>query len=101
MPSPPTSTRGWANVPTCRQAIVASASSDPWVRLVIKVLPFTRMTCSSSRTLRRMSLPSGVHVCPSSLHGFMAAMSPTTLYQCVVKVPCGAPGGTAEMFRGR
>ena len=68
MPSPPTSTRGRSADCTRRQATVASASSEPCVRLDIRVSPFTRMTYLSSRTVKRMSLPSGVSVCPSSSH---------------------------------
>ena len=72
---PPTSTRGRSTVASRPQARVASASSDPCARLDIKVCPFTRITYSPSRSVRRMALPAGVSVCPSSFHGFMALRS--------------------------
>ena len=62
-------------VATCLHANEASAYSDPWARLDIKVLPSTSMMNSPSRAVRLMSLPSGVRVWPNSCHGFTGWIS--------------------------
>ena len=71
MPSPPTSTCGCSIVRACWQTLVANASSEPCMRLDIRVRPFTRMTYSLPRLVNRMALPSGVHVSPSSSQAIM------------------------------
>jgi hypothetical protein len=70
IPSPPTSTRGRSAVRKWRHPTIASASSEPCMRLDINVLPFNSTTYSSSRFVSRMSFPSGVHVLPINAQAF-------------------------------
>ena len=64
---------GSFSVRTRLHASVASASSEPCMRLDMRVLPLARMTYSPLRRISVMSSPSGVRVRPSNSQGFMSA----------------------------
>ncbi len=71
MPSPPTRTTGARSVRARSHANAASASSEPCMRLDIRIWPPAKMTNSVSRRCSFMSVPSGIRASPSSSQGFM------------------------------
>ena len=66
---------GCSSVRARRQPNVASASSEPCIRLDIRLLPLARMMYSWSRRTSFMSVPSGVSVSPSNSKGFTSVIS--------------------------
>ena len=70
MPRPPTSTHGRSRARIRRHVKVANASSDPCMRLDMRLRPAARMTYSLSRRVSVISVPSGVRVWPNSSQGF-------------------------------
>src|SRR5262249_31219326 len=66
MPRPPTSTQGRSAVRTSRQPNVASASSEPCMRLDMRLWPLARIMYSLLRRVSLRSEPSGVVVSPSN-----------------------------------
>ena len=75
IPKPPTNTEGCSSVRARRQANVARASSEPCMRLDIRLLPLASMMYSVSRRTSFMSVPSGVSVSPSNSRGFTCVIS--------------------------
>ena len=69
------STLGSSTARRCGHASVASASSDPCMRLDIRLLPLARITYSLSRLVSAIAVPSGVCVSPNTSQGFTASSS--------------------------
>jgi hypothetical protein len=70
------STQGRSAVRSLRQANVASASSDPCIRLDMRLFPLARITYSLVRRVSFMSEPSSVVVSPSSSSGCKTRLRP-------------------------
>ncbi len=64
------STLGCCSVRARRQANVASASSEPCMRLDIRLLPLARMMYSSLRRISFRTVPSRESASPSNSKGF-------------------------------
>ena len=60
------STQGCSSVRNRGQASVASASSEPYMPLDMRLLPLASMMYSLSRRVSFMTVPSGLAACPSN-----------------------------------
>lgn len=70
------STHGSSSVRAGRQANVASASSEPYMALDMRLLPFASITYSLPRRFRFKTVPSGVTVSPSNWKWFTSVSKP-------------------------
>ena len=91
IPRPPTRTDGCSIVRALRQASVARASSEPCMRLDMRLFPPARMMYSRSRRVSFRSVPSGVRDSRSNSRCFIEAVPQKIAKSSIGRSPLKTP----------